>query len=255
MAAFRGGPAHPGIIPGGHRRGRPDGKESNMTGTTEKKLWDSRQTRVGYHLLLGILLLLIALQPWANHKLLGVALVKFPFALALLAALYAVAQSRRVFTIGIGLMVPGLAFTWGRESGIAIEIVGETFSVAFILFIILVFLTRIFTHKRVDSTTISGAICVYLFVGILWSLLFDLVAVVDADAFSKLSADPHERRQGLFYLSFVTLTTLGYGDITPVTPVARVVAILEATIGQIFLVVLVARFVGLQVVHMSKQPE
>lgn len=98
----------------------------------------------------------------------------------------------------------------------------------------------------VDSNRLTGAICVYMLLAIAWAMLYALLeAVTDQPMFSNLDA-----KQGgtdvaaLVYFSLVTLTTLGYGDIAPLTPLSRMLASLEAAFGQLYLTVLVAALVG-----------
>lgn len=106
----------------------------------------------------------------------------------------------------------------------------------------------VFFSRNVTLNTIIGAVCVYVLIGVFFGFLFGVVDLVDPSSFPAAVGDG--TRIGRFiYFSMVTLTTLGYGDITPVSAGARGLAIVEATIGQVFLTVLVARLVGL---HLSQ---
>ena len=116
--------------------------------------------------------------------------------------------------------------------------------------VVLGYLLRI---KRVDADAIHASICVFLLIGVSWALWYGLVDSVEEQAFS-ISREEMQVGPGggylpieMLYFSMVTLTTLGYGDITPMTTATRISAVLEATVGQIFMVILVARLVGLQV--------
>jgi hypothetical protein len=90
---------------------------------------------------------------------------------------------------------------------------------------------------------IVGGICIYLLIGILWTVLYGLVRTWNPDAIVL--------REGasLFYFSFTTLTTLGYGDITPAVKLAQDLAIMEAITGQVYLAIFIARLVGLHIAH------
>ena len=94
--------------------------------------------------------------------------------------------------------------------------------------------------QRVGLNTIYASLCVYLLLGIIWSILYVLAYLHTPEAFSNL----HGTRGELVYYSFVTLTTLGYGDIAPLTALARTLAYMEAVAGQFYLAVLVAGLVG-----------
>ena len=100
-----------------------------------------------------------------------------------------------------------------------------------------------------------GAVAAYLLIGMMWSLAYYLVTLCIPEAFSvqgSLTAGDRESLQSkLFYFSFVTLTTLGYGDIVAVHPVARMLVILEGVTGQLFPVILISRLVTLHL--QSKQ--
>jgi hypothetical protein len=105
------------------------------------------------------------------------------------------------------------------------------------------------------SHRIMGAVAAYLLIGMIWSLAYYLVALWIPEAFSVQGPfAPGEReslQSQLFYFSFVTLTTLGYGDIVAVHPIVRMLVILEGVVGQLFPAILIARLVSLHV--QSKQ--
>ena len=103
-------------------------------------------------------------------------------------------------------------------------------------------LNRIVRHRRVTPRTVLGAVAVYLQIGVAFAIVFLELAVQQPDAFPAVS-DPSF---GTFlYFSFITINTVGYGDIVPVEELGRTLSIFEALIGQIFLVVVVARVVAL----------
>ncbi len=128
--------------------------------------------------------------------------------------------------------------------------------VSFLAYVITVVYRRsIFLRGRVTADRVSGAIAVYLLLGLLWGIVYGLVAVVDPAAFQGLeSFSLHEpgAQPDYIYFSFVTLTTLGYGDISPLTPVAKTLAWMEAVFGQLFVAVTIARLVSLQVSHSER---
>jgi hypothetical protein len=103
--------------------------------------------------------------------------------------------------------------------------------------------------KQASGDAIFGAVCGYLLLGIIWSLLYAALETASPGSFSMpalQSAAPavHIDRSLLGYYSFITLATVGYGDITPVTPLARNLAWIEAVTGQFYLAILVAGLVG-----------
>jgi len=106
-----------------------------------------------------------------------------------------------------------------------------------------VIIRRILGHNEVSVETIYGALCIYLLIGLIFSSVFVAVNSLGTEFF----AIPVNQNQpaDLLYLSFITLTTVGFGDIVPNTDFGRAIVVLEALIGQIFLVTLVARLVAM----------
>ena len=109
--------------------------------------------------------------------------------------------------------------------------------------------------QRVSGDTLCGAMCVYLMLGLLWAYIYLLIGHFVPDSFAfhdKLLAtasadDAREVFSLMTYFSFVTLTTLGFGDISPVSDIARTACWLEAVTGQLFLVTIVAGLVGIHI--------
>jgi hypothetical protein len=112
-----------------------------------------------------------------------------------------------------------------------------------------------FREGPTTSHRIMGAVAVYLLIGIIWSVAYYLVALWVPGAFSIQGPNVPGGRESLqsqlFYFSFVTLTSIGYGDIAAVHPVVRMLAILEGVVGQLYPAILIARLVSLHV--QSKQ--
>jgi voltage-gated potassium channel len=120
----------------------------------------------------------------------------------------------------------------------------------FLMYTTVLILSRVLKDKRVTSDTLFGSICVYILIGLTWSFFYVLTVTTSQDSFYINPANNYDNIinwNDLTYYSFVTLTTLGYGDITPVTPIARSLAYLEAILGQIYLTIIIARLVGLYI--------
>jgi len=104
--------------------------------------------------------------------------------------------------------------------------------------------------KPVTGHRILGAIAAYLLFGVTWSILYGLLDQLLPHAFSVSGGDSgSELQEKITYFSFVTLTTLGYGDITPTHDVSRMFAVMEALVGQLYPATLLARLVSLEVAH------
>jgi len=100
----------------------------------------------------------------------------------------------------------------------------------------------------IDINRLVGAVCIYLLSGSLWGIVYFLLSVISPASFVGITGETWSEQLNEFtYHSFVTLTTLGYGDITPAAPVARTLNYLEAVLGQLYLTVLVASLVGIHI--------
>ncbi|MYC15590.1 MAG: hypothetical protein F4Y39_17845 [Gemmatimonadetes bacterium] len=112
---------------------------------------------------------------------------------------------------------------------------------------LLIFLHRIFSETTVTIDSIQGGIAIYFLSGVFWAFLYQTLLLFDPDAI-LFSDHVVGAFSDLIYFSFITMTTLGYGDIMPISRMAKNMAVLEAVWGQTYLAVLVARLVGL---HLS----
>lgn len=112
----------------------------------------------------------------------------------------------------------------------------------------LMILQRILNASRATTETVKGGICVYMLLGYVWALLYSIVYTLDPNAFSSalITEGSH---LNVLYFSFITLTTLGFGDIVPVNEVASVLTILEALVGQIYPAVFMALLVSTYLAH------
>ncbi|MFH1799345.1 MAG: potassium channel family protein [Candidatus Omnitrophota bacterium] len=103
----------------------------------------------------------------------------------------------------------------------------------------------LFNEKKVTHDSIKGGICIYLLLGIMWGVMYRILYFFDPGAFIFQDSTAIN----LFYFSYVTLTTVGYGDIVPTSRVAETLAFMEAVMGQVFLAVFIARLMGLHIAH------
>ena len=99
---------------------------------------------------------------------------------------------------------------------------------------------------EIDGNKILGAICLYLLLGLIWAVLYTLLQLEYPDSFQALQQNSQWFMlfPDFVYFSFVTMTTLGFGDISPTLPVARFLTYFEAIVGQFYLAILVASLVG-----------
>lgn len=107
-------------------------------------------------------------------------------------------------------------------------------------------LGHVLRSQRVTLNTVYGALAAYFLIGLLFGFMYDFIEQIDSEAFAFPTNPGAEFSNELVYYSLVTQTTLGFGDIAPMSALARTLTAVQAVVGQIYLVVLVARLVALQ---------
>jgi hypothetical protein len=155
-----------------------------------------------------------------------------------------------------------LVFSWGLLTFVflwtrylfpheTLIFVANCLALFFLVLLVSLILGQAFRDGEATSHRIMGAVAAYLILGLIWSLAYNLMAFRIPGAFSiqghSTPDDIESIQSHLFNFSFVTLTTLGYGDIVAVHPMARMLVILEGITGQLFPAILIARLVSLQV--------
>ncbi len=172
----------------------------------------------------------------------------------LLSAAYAVSESPGYFFLALVLAGPALVLGWiNNFLGIPwLEFAAHVLTVFFLMLVAMLIVSHVLKTEKVTREKIFGALSVYLLLGVIWAFLYLVVDVLAPGSFRYGQVRALTDAEMVYY-SFVTLTTLGYGDIVPVAPSVRALATLEAITGQLYLTVLVARLVGLQITHSSRR--
>jgi voltage-gated potassium channel len=142
-----------------------------------------------------------------------------------------------------------------------IKLAGSIAWLLFLLFVTLSELRSVLKQREVTTETISMAVSVYLLLGFSWGLLYAVMFQLHPDSFAGLagvtsggSVEVLHLLPVMGYFSLATLSTIGYGDITPLTLQARYAAVAEGIAGQFYMAILVARLVGLQMSQSAAQP-
>ena len=180
----------------------------------------------------------------------GELIVSGLFSLVLLAGVVAVADRKGVMVIAIVLAIPAIAGRWinhFRPDLIppAVFLVAGLILIAFVVGNLLRFVLR---APSVNTEVLCASISAYLMLGLTWTIAYWLVdQLTPGGAFSyNTNAGTHSINGFTgFYFSFITLSTVGYGDITPVSRIARWLAAMEAMTGLLYVTVLIARLVSL----------
>lgn len=175
------------------------------------------------------------------------------FSLILLISVYAIEMNRRFLHIGIALAVFLFAVKWIgvlHELGVRVILFETMVTCIFFALTSIAVINYTIRSQEVTASTIFGAICGYLLMGLTWSFLHALIFIMNNQAYNfppTVSDAPQIGTLNFIYFSFISLSTVGYGDITPVSQVARTFSWLEAVTGQIYLTVWIARLLALHI--------
>ncbi len=199
-----------------------------------------------YYLLIS-LIVLIYIYPTVSDYRFAAKLLGILFVITPLTGIYAVSDNRRVLTVGTILAIPAiLSVVW--HFFMPYSMVNDDFVLILIVvyyaFTTVAIVRHLFHRRSVDTDTILSAISAYLMIGLTFAVVYMLMELRGSGSFVENYGDQAIDWGDMFYYSFVTLTTLGYGDISPVTSQARSAAILEATIGILYMSTLIARMVS-----------
>src|SRR6478736_5760889 len=198
--------------------------------------------------LLIALALLFVFFPFVEEVKGGDVIVSILLSVVLLSAVLAVADRKGAFLIAVVLAIPAIVGRW--ISHFRPDLVPPTVflvaGLALIAFVVANLLRFVLRAPSVNTEVLCASISAYLMLGLLWTVAYWLVAQVDPHAFG-FNTGPKETMGGFnaFYFSFITLSTVGYGDITPVSRIARWLAATEAMTGLLYVTVLIARLVSL----------
>ncbi len=181
-------------------------------------------------------------------------LLNIMFLIVVSSAIRSLSGSKIRMWATIVLGVAAYALSWVDELQSSKWVTGSANACIFAVFVLLIstLATTVFGKGPVDANRIVGAVSIYFLIGLAWAFVYALIELMSPGSFKMASGGPIiETRPGFvnefIYFSNVTLTTLGYGDVIPLTSPARMFATLEAMIGQLYVAIVIARLVGLQI--------
>lgn len=201
-----------------------------------------------FYLLAGLLLILVAgpiAYEFAGQPFPLVS--QIAFSSTLIVGIWSLMESRAWFIAGIVLVVADLVLTAVQiyTQSLTVETITIILEMCFLSLSLVFALHYVLTGDKMDLNRIVGAVCVYLLLGVLFGEANMLVFRYVPDSFNGLDvSDGSLSGFSMIYYSFVTMTTLGYGDITPESGLARVLAYFAAIAGQFYIAILVAMAVG-----------
>jgi hypothetical protein len=162
-----------------------------------------------------------------------------------------------IFCGGIALALVFLSTIFSQDALTVAHLLAQSI---FVFYVSVIVAKAVFRSPIVDGNILCGAACLYMLTGVLIGFIYCLVEFLVPGSFQVTNVDGHLSHTTLVvdpgwlvYFSFTTLTTVGLGDILPTSPVARSFAALEAVIGQIIVVVMIARLVGINVAQITSQ--
>jgi len=207
----------------------------------------------GFQSLLLFLLSFILLGPTIRTHIGGILLIAL-FTLILLSAVYSLSERRATLIAVSFLAVPSIALNWIAtlyHPSHWFMSVTYFINILFLLYVIVIIIKYVFFSGKIHPDLLFGALSGYLLIAILWAMFYAILENMTPGSFAELMSGVPEndflsrKFEVLLYYSLITLTTLGYGDITPLTPLAKSLSALEAVIGQFYIAILVAGLVGI----------
>lgn len=199
------------------------------------------------YLLVGLLLMLVLtplsleLQPDSSLP-----IVRLIFCGMLVFAVMSIQWLKTWKFVGVGLVLAAIMATvFGALFHLDLSVILGFIFFSFCLLTIVIVLADVLRAGAITLNRLVGSLCVYLLLGVTWGQVYVLVEVVFPGSFGELSfADSGDLQFELIYYSFSTLTTLGYGDISPVRPLAKGFAVMEACCGVLYVSILIGRLLG-----------
>ena len=174
--------------------------------------------------------------------------------LIIISGVIATVCHRRILALTIVLALASLLVGWQgvEHANLYLHLLNDFYSLLFLSFLVALILRQVLRAGPITSRRVQGAVAVYLMLGLLWAVSYEMVELLQPGSFGISVQKGRAVLPQLAYFSFTTLTTLGFGDIVPLNPVARSLVVLEALVGQLFPVLLIARLVTMELDSQQK---
>ena len=213
------------------------------------QFWSSDWSLTVFLVLLVVTLFII--EPLGHLWDVGRLLTSVFFSLLLVSGVAAVSERRAPTVIVTGVVIITLGLRWMYHLLPSVGIAAASAVSALICVGLLagVVLIQVFRKGPITLHRVQGAIAVYLLLGLMWGFAYELALLLIPDSFQMMNAGQPQgpSMTGILYFSFVTLTTVGYGDITPLHPMVRSLSNLEALVGQLYPAILIGRLVSMEI--------
>jgi hypothetical protein len=222
--------------------------------------WQQFYGQRRFGILLVILLILLAGPPTLTSLGLSVAWFDALMSVLMLAAILSLCFERQQRAYALLFGIPSLLFSAAGHNlsgsfGVQVLALGHLCQVLFLFGSAALIIKSLFGSQQLSLDSMFGAVCGYLFLGLGWAVLYAMIDTFQPGSFEFVHDSDRmaSRPQVLTYFSFVTLSTVGYGDVLPVSPTTRTCAWMEAVAGQFYLAVIVAGLVSMLVVKRSSE--
>jgi hypothetical protein len=213
--------------------------------------WTAFNERRFFFLFVYLLAALI-IYPFAREGTVGFFIFRIASSAGILLTVYVISMRRTILIAALMLAIPALLerllpIQVGVVNAGFFPIVRTSLSFAFDVFVVVIIFRRVFNEQEPKSETIFGALCIYLLVGFSFASAYGMITALQPHAFFL---DPVIMTHGVptrfdfVYYSFATMTTLGGAGMSPVSPEARSLSVIEAILGILYLAVLISRLVG-----------
>ena len=174
-------------------------------------------------------------------------------------AVWGFKQSKIWFRTGVGMVIAIFSVAIGGQflDGVGLHYAHLLILLVFFAYTAWLAMRQVLFTGAITQNKILGAICVYLLLGLIFAVLYLFIVQFSPSAFNGINkVSWYDNLADFIYFSFVSLTTLGFGDITPALPVVRFLVYMEAIVGQLYIAIMIASLVGIRIsAHTAEKSE
>ncbi len=207
-------------------------------------------------------ILLVLFPISQQQRIVSVASIELLANALILFGIYLVSPNKQLFAVSSLISILGIVIIWSNQFYYSIpQLLFGLFMEATLFMIAIYYIVlHVLTMRKINEDKIFGAISAYLLICILWALIYTIIEIYNPNSFAfetgftagNASINIHPQRfyfSHFLYFSFTTFSTLGLGDILPLTALARTAMSLQAVAGQLYVAILIARLVGLHIIQ------
>jgi len=205
-------------------------------------------------ILLVVLVGNIFILPLAQFATWGRVAARAITSLIIISGVIATLYDRRIVLLVIAFAFGSLSIGWGdiERPNLYLDLINDLAALLLLGFLVILIVRQVLRTGPITSRRVQGSVAVYLLLGVLWAVWYEIIELLQPGSFAFPAQKYGVGLPQLAYFSFTTLTTLGIGDIVPVRSLARSLVMLEALVGQLFPVILIARLVTMEIEHQNR---